>query len=283
MEAFWQDALAKIKNEVRETSYEQWFSPSTVIRVEKQNDMVYICVVDKFAKNAIETLYMPMLTEVLTETLGEAVFPEIIDLSNESVPQQQRAAAKAAEYAHTPQFNPRYTFDSFVVGSSNRFSHAAAMAVAESPSRTYNPLFIYGGSGLGKTHLMHAIGQAVLKNSPGKKVVYVSSEAFTNEFISMLRENRLDAFKTRYRNTDILLIDDIQFLTEKDRIQEEFFHTFNALHDACLLYTSVLARLGEKGKRQPLVAILAHSFAKINATGIEAGRGAGFKAGHRQT
>ena len=233
MEAFWQDALAKIKNEVRETSYEQWFSPATVIRVEKQNDTVYICVVDKFAKNAIETLYMPMLTEVLSETLGEAVFPEIIDLSNESVPENRPSpAAKKSDYAGAPYFNPRYTFDSFVVGSSNRFSHAAAMAVAESPSRTYNPLFIYGGSGLGKTHLMHAIGQAVLKNSPGKKVVYVSSEAFTNEFITRLRENRLDAFKTRYRNTDILLIDDIQFLTEKDRIQEEFFHTFNALHDA---------------------------------------------------
>ena len=233
MEAFWQDALAKIKNEVRETSYEQWFSPATVIRVEKQNDTVYICVVDKFAKNAIETLYMPMLTEVLSETLGEAVFPEIIDLSNESVPENRPSpAAKKSDYAGAPYFNPRYTFDSFVVGSSNRFSHAAAMAVAESPSRTYNPLFIYGGSGLGKTHLMHAIGQAVLKNSPGKKVVYVSSEAFTNEFITMLRENQLDAFKTRYRNTDILLIDDIQFLTDKDRIQEEFFHTFNALHDA---------------------------------------------------
>ena len=233
VEAFWQDALAKIKNEVRETSYEQWFSPATVIRVEKQNDTVYICVVDKFAKNAIETLYMPMLTEVLSETLGEAVFPEIIDLSNESVPENRPSpAAKKSDYAGAPYFNPRYTFASFVVGSSNRFSHAAAMAVAESPSRTYNPLFIYGGSGLGKTHLMHAIGQAVLKNSPGKKVVYVSSEAFTNEFITMLRENRLDAFKTRYRNTDILLIDDIQFLTEKDRIQEEFFHTFNALHDA---------------------------------------------------
>ena len=198
VEAFWQDALAKIKNEVRETSYEQWFSPATVIRVEKQNDTVYICVVDKFAKNAIETLYMPMLTEVLSETLGEAVFPEIIDLSNESVPENRPSpAAKKSDYAGAPYFNPRYTFDSFVVGSSNRFSHAAAMAVAESPSRTYNPLFIYGGSGLGKTHLMHAIGQAVLKNSPGKKVVYVSSEAFTNEFITMLRENRLDAFKTR--------------------------------------------------------------------------------------
>lgn len=232
MENFWLDALSKIKQEVRQESYEQWFAPSTVIRVEKQGDTVYICVVDQFAKNAIETLYLSMLTEILSETLGEAVFPEIIDLSNESVPEQPSRAARQPQYASNPNFNPRYTFDSFVVGSSNRFSHAAAMAVAESPSRTYNPLFIYGGSGLGKTHLMHAIGQAVLKKEPGKKVVYVSSEAFTNEFISMLRENRLDEFKTRYRNTDILLIDDIQFLTEKDRIQEEFFHTFNALHDA---------------------------------------------------
>ncbi|NLF79609.1 MAG: chromosomal replication initiator protein DnaA [Clostridia bacterium] len=233
MTTFWQQALAKIKEEVRETSFEQWFSPATVIRVEKQGDTVYLCVNDEYAKNAIETLYMKMLTETLCEVLGEAVFPVIIDLSTESIPAiSPVAAARRGVPAAAPVFNPRYTFDSFVVGSSNRFSHAASMAVAESPSRSYNPLFIYGGSGLGKTHLMHAIGQAVLKKTPGKKVVYVSSEAFTNEFISMLRENRLDHFKARYRNTDILLIDDIQFLTEKDRIQEEFFHTFNALHDA---------------------------------------------------
>jgi len=231
--SFWQKALLKIKEEVRENSYEQWFSPATVIRVEKQNDTIYICVNDEFAKNAIETLYISMLTDILSEVLGEAVFPIIVDLSNESIPALNPVSSRAAKgYSGTPVFNPRYTFDSFVVGSSNRFSHAASMAVAESPSRSYNPLFIYGGSGLGKTHLMHAIGQAILKKSPAKKVVYVSSEAFTNEFISLLRENRLDTFKARYRNTDILLIDDIQFLTEKDRIQEEFFHTFNALHDA---------------------------------------------------
>lgn len=232
MEAFWQSTLTKIKDEVRESSYDQWFSPDTIIRVEKQNDTVYICVSDEFAKNAIETLYMPMLTDALSESLGEGIFPVIVDLSNESIPDLERKRPVRANYIHTPVFNPRYSFDSFVVGSSNRFAHAAAMAVAESPSRSYNPLFIYGGSGLGKTHLMHAIGQAVLKKTPGKKVVYVSSEAFTNEFISLLRENRLDTFKARYRNTDILLIDDIQFLTDKDRIQEEFFHTFNALHDA---------------------------------------------------
>jgi chromosomal replication initiator protein len=230
--SFWQQTLGKIKEEVRETSFDQWFSSSTVIRVEKQGDTVYLCVNDEYAKNAIETLYMKLLTETLSEVLGEAVFPVVIDLSNESIPAISPVSSNSRNYAAAPVFNPRYTFDSFVVGSSNRFSHAAAMAVAESPSRSYNPLFIYGGSGLGKTHLMHAIGQAVLKKSPGKKVVYVSSEAFTNEFISLLRENRLDHFKARYRNTDILLIDDIQFLTEKDRIQEEFFHTFNALHDA---------------------------------------------------
>ncbi len=233
MEAFWQQTLTKIKDEVRESSYDQWFSNDTILRVEKQNDTIYICVSDEFAKNAIETLYMSMLTDVLSESLGESVFPVIVDLSNESIPDLiKKNAVRASNYVHSPSFNPRYTFDSFVVGSSNRFAHAAAMAVAESPSRSYNPLFIYGGSGLGKTHLMHAIGQAVLKKTPGKKVVYVSSEAFTNEFISLLRENRLDTFKSRYRNTDILLIDDIQFLTDKDRIQEEFFHTFNALHDA---------------------------------------------------
>lgn len=233
MEAFWQQTLSKIKDEIRESSYDQWFADDTIIRVEKQHENVYICVSDGYAKNALETLYLSTLTDKLRESLLEDVYPVIIDLSSETLPSTNKShAIKTTNYIQSPTFNPRYTFDSFVVGSSNRFAHAAAMAVAESPSRSYNPLFIYGGSGLGKTHLMHAIGQAVLKKTPGKKVVYVSSEAFTNEFISLLRENRLDTFKARYRSTDILLVDDIQFLADKDRIQEEFFHTFNALHDA---------------------------------------------------
>ena len=204
--------------------WQKWFSDGSVVRTEQRGDVFYIGVADGWVKTTVE-MYMGEIEQALFQAAEERLDPVVVDMSKESIPAE-------VERLRTTAFNPRYTFDTFVVGDSNRFAHAAAMAVAESPSRSYNPLYIYGGSGLGKTHLMHAIGHAVLKKNPYKKVIYISSEEFTNNFIYMLRENRMEMFKAKYRNADVLLIDDIQFMAKKKETQEEFFHTFNALHDA---------------------------------------------------
>ena len=156
---------------------------------------------------------------------------ESADADKESFYQQNgEAANNTSEF--TTFLNPKYTFESFVIGNSNRFPHAASLAVAETPAKAYNPLFLYGGVGLGKTHLMHAIGHRILQSNPSLKVLYISSEKFTNDLINSIRDNTPEKFRQKYRNIDVLLIDDIQFLTKKERTQEEFFHTFNTLHEA---------------------------------------------------
>ena len=230
MDKVWPRVLDIVKPQMKKSSFDNWFSEETIMNVVRKGSEIEVFVSDEYAQAYMEQNFTQLVEDALYTICGEPLSVKFLDASGEDL-----GAPGGNKLAETPQstlFNPRYNFDSFVVGSSNRFAHAAAIAVSERPSRTYNPLFIYGGSGLGKTHLMHAIGQTVLKKTPHKKVAYVSTETFTNEFISLVRMGKAHNFKNRYRYTDIFLIDDIQFLTGKEGTQEEFFHTFNTLHEA---------------------------------------------------
>ena len=234
MDKVWLRVLDIIRLEIKESSFDNFFSAAAILDVRQKGSTVEIHVSDEYTQAYMEQTYTGLLENAFFTVTGEKVSVIILeeDMQREHLPQTAPPLPRPQAAQPPPLFNPRYSFDSFVVGNSNRFAHAAAIAVSERPSRTYNPLFIYGGSGLGKTHLMHAIGQAVLKNRPNKKVAYVSTETFTNEFISLVRTGKAHTFKNRYRYTDIFLIDDIQFLTGKEGTQEEFFFTFNALHEA---------------------------------------------------
>jgi chromosomal replication initiator protein len=197
-------------------------------------DTMVLAVPDEFVKEWIEQRYAPTVTNALGRVAGRPLDIRVTvgpleDTGDEELTSPAAAPRPAAD---RPQLTPKYTFERFVIGSSNRFAHAAAVAVAEAPAKSYNPLFIYGGAGLGKTHLLHAIGHYTGNLYPQARIRYVSSEQFTNEFINAIRDDRTGAFQRRYRDNDVLLIDDIQFLEGKERTQEEFFHTFNALHNA---------------------------------------------------
>lgn len=237
----WQKTLDIMKTELKRPSFETWLKPTKV--VTRYNNTVVVAVPNEFAKDWLESRYSNLIKNTLqlvtSEDLElEFILPqpdgEINYLPKGKNKQQlpQSIVHKNGDPLSNSYFNPKYNFETFVVGNSNRFAHAASLAVAEAPSKAYNPLFIYGGVGLGKTHLMHAIGQYVLQNNENMKVVYVSSEKFTNELINAIRDDRTVQFRNKYRNMDILLVDDIQFLAGKERTQEEFFHTFNALHEA---------------------------------------------------
>ncbi len=234
----WDKTLNILKGELTEVSYNTWIKSCEPISMS--DNTIRLAVPNDFTKDIIEGRYKDLVSNAIKQVALKKYNITFTTLSEEVLEEQ----AKAAESKSKPKssvtvndemsatLNPKYTFDSFVIGNSNRFAHAASLAVAESPARAYNPLFIYGGVGLGKTHLMHAIGHYVLQTNPSAKVVYVSSEKFTNELINSIRHDKNEEFRSKYRNVDILLIDDVQFIAGKESTQEEFFHTFNALHDA---------------------------------------------------
>ena len=231
----WQTVLQRIKPEVTSVSFNTWFKDLAPLLFK--DNILYLQCENDFNKDVITSRYLPLLVNAVYDVLQQKCDVKIVlSLGEiESSAFRQTDDEDSLYLDRSPMLpvtnmNPKYTFEKFVIGENNRFAHAACVAVAESPSERYNPLFIYGGVGLGKTHLMQAIGNHVLSTAPDKKVKYVSCETFTNEFINAIqKKNNLD-FRNTYRNVDILLIDDIQFLAGKDGTQEEFFHTFNALH-----------------------------------------------------
>ena len=231
LDNIWKEVLNIIKVELTEVSFNTWLK--TIKPIGIAENRVILAAPNEFTKGILEGRYLNLIKNAIAQVTDKEYTIQFIipgdeidgnigqSIINENIEENKRS-----------QLNPKYTFDTFVIGNSNRFAHAASLAVAEAPAQAYNPLFIYGGVGLGKTHLMHAIGHYILSQTPKTKVVYVSSEKFTNELINSIRDDRNNEFRNKYRNVDVLLVDDIQFIAGKESTQEEFFHTFNALHDA---------------------------------------------------
>jgi chromosomal replication initiator protein len=239
-EGVWNDVAARLREALNDTTFQTWFGQVEGAKID--DDAFVIAVPNDFTREWIEGHFLDLLRAAARDASGvdrrvrlevqpmapppatspSAVPPTVTPLPLDVVTQRADVAG----------LNPKYTFDSFVIGSSNRFAHAAALAVAEAPAQAYNPLFIYGHTGLGKTHLLHAVANFVTDHGGGLSCRYVTSETFMNDFINSLRDKRIEGFKQRYRTYDVLLIDDVQFFEHKERIQEEFFHTFNSLYEA---------------------------------------------------
>lgn len=235
LKELWEKTLNIIKGELTEVSFNTWIK--SAVPISYNNEVIKLGVPNDFTKEILDTRYKDLLINAMNLISSKRYKIEFCIISEETAEVQSRAATEIKKTVQVSDemsatLNPKYKFDSFVIGNSNRFAHAASLAVAESPAKAYNPLFIYGGVGLGKTHLMHAIGHYILQNNPKAKVVYVSSEKFTNELINSIKDDKNVEFRNKYRNVDVLLIDDVQFIAGKERTQEEFFHTFNALHEA---------------------------------------------------
>ena len=261
----WRATLGELEISLSQATFETWFRRTALLRVDEASSTFVLGVASGFAKDWIEERYRSLIAQTIAKIVGysvtltvevvsEAELDERGALSTRSkgvaaassVGAGQGGAAgstasvggdavrivDANEPARPTNLNARYTFATYVVGAANRLAHAASQSVSERPGGAYNPLFLYGGTGLGKTHLLHAIGNAVMERSPKRRVLYITGEAFTNEFILGIQQGAADAFRSRFRKIDVLLIDDIQFIADKERTQEEFFHTFNTLHSA---------------------------------------------------
>ncbi|MBI2764065.1 MAG: chromosomal replication initiator protein DnaA [Chloroflexi bacterium] len=247
----WRAALGELQVSLSPANFETWLRETTLVDVD--DNRFRIAVPNGFAKDWLESRYRSLISQTLARIVGYSVQVEFVvgtspDVAEESVatasalPPERPIATPSSQHVRVEatrvggeggatNLNPRYTFTNFIVGSANRLAHAASLSVAERPGHAYNPLFLYGGVGLGKTHLMHAIGNQVMAKFPRKRVVYATSEKFTNEFITSIQQGKIDEFRARYRRIDLLLIDDIQFIADKERTQEEFFHTFNTIHE----------------------------------------------------
>ena len=255
LEGLWIDCAEALRLQVSDATWKTWFAG--VVPVALEGHQLVLAVPSSMVRDRLENRYRVLVQETVSDTLGEAydvrldvrrdntehpgVDIDLTDVGDEDDRQDHRLTAGPPSHPDerpdrpdpgTALLNPRYRFEAFVTGASNRFAHAAALSVAERPAKSWNPLFIYGGPGLGKTHLLHAIGHFVRENYPQYRLRYASAETFTNEFIDALRSNTANQFKRRYRECDVLLIDDIQFMEGKESTKEEFFHTFNALHGA---------------------------------------------------
>ncbi len=222
----WEKTLELLKPELTAVSYDTWVYPLIPVKVDLKENLLYLSLYNDMAKSILENRYITIIENAVKEAFGKKLKVVFVYSEENTVDQE------ALNFTDELYLNPKYIFNTFVIGNNNRFAHAASLAVAEAPSKAYNPLFIYGGAGLGKTHLMHAIGHYILQQAPKTKVLYVSSEMFTNELIKAIREDKNVEFRNKYRSIDVLLIDDIQFIEKKERTQEEVFHTFNTLYDA---------------------------------------------------
>lgn len=231
----WQEATRRLRDEITEEDFETWFDSVQLVRLDGRAALLR--VPSEYRGDVIRELYGEKVCGALRQVTGREVAlhfeitSDAHDLPNETSSSRSENASQSSDDGVGCPLNFRYTFDTFIVGESNRLTHAAALSVAKAPGRTYNPLFVHGGVGLGKTHMIQAVGHYILAYHPGVRVAYIPAETFVGEFIESIQENRRSRFQRKYRNVDVLLIDDIHFLAGKESTQEEFFHTFNALHN----------------------------------------------------